>query len=169
MEMARLLPAIVMKGTDPRRLHQTRTPIFVKPEDVVDTNENTADFLAGPPNPRNTGSPVGECKPEITINDVAVAEETPGQLMPPFTVMLSTASATPSLVNYATTDDTAIAPADYQATSGVLTFNPGDLTKTITVPVNGDTLDEPNETFFLNLSNATKWQPDRQPGTRNHY
>src|SRR5207302_11324198 len=32
-------------------------------------------------------------------------------------------------------------------------FNPGETTKTITVLVNGDHVDEPNETFTLNLSN----------------
>ena len=41
------------------------------------------------------------------------------------------------------------------ATSSALTFNPGETTKTVTVTVNGDLLDEPNETFFLNLTNAT--------------
>src|SRR5262249_49900732 len=33
-------------------------------------------------------------------------------------------------------------------------FNPGDTTKPITVVVNGDTVNEPNETFFVNLSSA---------------
>jgi hypothetical protein len=36
-----------------------------------------------------------------------------------------------------------------------LTFNPGDLTKTIAVIINSDQSFEPNETFFLNLSNPT--------------
>ena len=36
-----------------------------------------------------------------------------------------------------------------------MTFAPGDTTKTVTVQVNGDTAVEPNETFFVNLSNAT--------------
>ena len=39
-----------------------------------------------------------------------------------------------------------------------LTFAPGETTQTITVPVNGDVLDEADETFFVNLSspvNAT--------------
>src|SRR5262249_52558470 len=32
--------------------------------------------------------------------------------------------------------------------------NPGETSKTVTVNVNADTLDEPDETFFVNLSNA---------------
>ena len=44
---------------------------------------------------------------------------------------------------------------DYQAVSGTLTFAPGETSKTITVPVNGDRLGEPDETFVVNLSNST--------------
>ncbi len=36
-----------------------------------------------------------------------------------------------------------------------MTFAPGDTSKTVTVQVNGDTAVEPNETFNVNLSNAT--------------
>ena len=35
-----------------------------------------------------------------------------------------------------------------------MTFAPGETSKTITVLVKGDTLTEPDETFFVNLSNA---------------
>ena len=38
-------------------------------------------------------------------------------------------------------------------TSGTLTFTPGQTTKQIVVPVNGDTAVEPNETFTVELSN----------------
>src|SRR5207237_7578399 len=55
----------------------------------------------------------------------------------------------------ATSDGTAAAGSDYVSTSNTLTFNPGDLTKTIGVTVNGDQKFEPNETFLVNLSNAT--------------
>src|SRR5205823_4399288 len=43
--------------------------------------------------------------------------------------------------------------SDYQAASGTLTFAPGETSKTVTVLVNGDRHGEPNETFFVNLSN----------------
>jgi hypothetical protein len=56
-------------------------------------------------------------------------------------------------VNFATADGTAVQSSDYQSTSGLLTFNPGEVSKTITVLVNGDITNEPNETFFVNLSN----------------
>src|SRR5437016_50110 len=70
-----------------------------------------------------------------------------------FTVTLSAASNLIVTANFATADVTATAPSDYIATSGTLTFNPGDLTKTIGVTINGDTNFEPNESFAVNLSN----------------
>jgi hypothetical protein len=57
-------------------------------------------------------------------------------------------------VNFATADGTASAGSDYTATSGVLTFNPGTTTQSVTVNVTGDTTPEANETFFVNLSGA---------------
>jgi hypothetical protein len=45
----------------------------------------------------------------------------------------------------------ATAGVDYQVTSGTLTFNPGDMSKTFAVTINGDTTAEPNECFALNL------------------
>jgi hypothetical protein len=44
---------------------------------------------------------------------------------------------------------------DYTAQSGTLTFGPGILSQTITVPVFGDRIGEWNETFLVNLSNPT--------------
>jgi len=58
-------------------------------------------------------------------------------------------------VNYATANDKATAGSDYTATTGTLTFTPGTTSQTITVAVLGDTLKEPTESFFVNLSNAT--------------
>src|SRR5262249_39726190 len=70
------------------------------------------------------------------------------------TVHLFAASADTVTVDYATANGSATAGSDYQAASGTLTFVPGQTSATITVPVNGDLLAEPNETFVVNLSNA---------------
>ena len=43
---------------------------------------------------------------------------------------------------------------DYIAASGTLTFPPGTTTQTVSVNVVGDTTDEPDETFVVNLTNA---------------
>jgi hypothetical protein len=61
-------------------------------------------------------------------------------------------------VDYSTANVTASAGPDYTPKSGVITFAPGETTKTITITVNGDLSDEPTETFVVRLSapvNAT--------------
>ena len=59
-------------------------------------------------------------------------------------------------VNYATQDGTAAAPADYTATSGTLTFAPGETRKsTALVPIADDNEEDTGETFRLLLSNPT--------------
>jgi uncharacterized repeat protein (TIGR01451 family) len=131
-----------------------------------DTNNNAADFTTATPNPRNTNSPLNACAaPSLSINDVTVTEGDTGTVIATFTVSLNNTSVQTITVNYATADGTATAPADYLQANGILTFNPGDLTKTISVTINGDTLNEPSETFFVNLSgaaNATIADPQGQ-------
>jgi hypothetical protein len=91
----------------------------------------------------------------ISINDVTTAEGNAGQTAFLFTVSLDTPQLAPVTVDFTTGDGTATAPSDYAATSGTLTFAAGETAKTVTVQVNGDTGKEPNETFNLNLANAT--------------
>src|SRR5438094_4882659 len=74
-----------------------------------------------------------------------------------FSVTLSAASPQTITVDYTTADGTATAPADYVAKSGTLTFPANSATpQTITVVVNGDNIDEIDETFTVNLSNPTR-------------
>ncbi|MDT4952058.1 MAG: hypothetical protein QOJ02_196 [Acidobacteriota bacterium] len=93
--------------------------------------------------------------PGVSINDVTVTEGNSGTTDAIFTVTLSTVSNSTVTVKYDTADSTATAGSDYQSASGTLTFAPGQTSKTITVTVNGDTAVEPDETFFVNLSNPT--------------
>jgi hypothetical protein len=72
-----------------------------------------------------------------------------------FVVSLSAAAADPVTVAYSTADNSAGAQADYQAVSGTLTFAPGETSKTVVAPVNGDMVDEHHENFFLNLANPS--------------
>ncbi len=91
-------------------------------------------------------------QPTVSITDVSQAEGNSGNTSFTFTVNLSAASAETVTVNYATADGTAAAGSDYQATSGTVTFNPGETSKPITVLVIGDTGFEANETFAVNLT-----------------
>jgi Calx-beta domain len=91
----------------------------------------------------------------IGINDVSNYE---GNSVFTFTVSLSSACDEVVTVNYATADGTAVADADYLATSGTLTFMPGETTKSITVYAFGYVDGWPwtfSESFFVNLSEAS--------------
>ena len=70
-----------------------------------------------------------------------------------FAVTLHRAAAGPVSVDYATEDGTATAGADYTAVSGTLTFAAGETTKTVSVTLLDDAVDEGKETFKLKLSN----------------
>ena len=91
----------------------------------------------------------------LTIDNVTAPEGDSGTTPFTFTVTLSPASAAIVTVHYATANSSAVAPADYAAASGNLTFDPGQTSKTITVDVAGDTTWEGAENFFVNLSAAT--------------
>jgi hypothetical protein len=91
--------------------------------------------------------------PLLSISNASVMEGNSGLTVAAFPVSLSAVSAQPITVNWTTADGTATAPSDYMAASGILTFAPGQTSLTIPVQVVGDTLAEPDETFFVNLSN----------------
>ncbi|MBU8536379.1 Calx-beta domain-containing protein [Falsiroseomonas tokyonensis] len=84
-----------------------------------------------------------------------IAEGDSGRSLVEFTVRLSTAAATTVRVAYSTADGSALAGTDYEAQSGVLVFAAGETTKTIQVPVLGDRVYEPHESFFLRLDGVT--------------
>lgn len=86
----------------------------------------------------------------ISVNDISFKEGS-GAV---FTVSLVGSSSQSVSVNYATADGSAIAGLDYTATSGTLTFNPGETSKTVAVQSLNDANIESNETFFLNLGNV---------------
>src|SRR5438093_4504105 len=84
-----------------------------------------------------------EVAPTLSIDDVSQAEGDAGSSTFTFTVSLSFASVLTTTVNFATADDTATtADSDYASASGVLTFTPGQTSRTIDVGVNGDTKNE---------------------------
>jgi hypothetical protein len=69
-----------------------------------------------------------------------------------FTASLSMPSSQPITATYATSAGTATAGGDYQSAAGMLQFAPGQTVRTLAVTVNGDLLDEPDETFSVTLS-----------------
>jgi uncharacterized repeat protein (TIGR01451 family) len=108
--------------------------------------------------PQGTGTIInddGLASPGISISDVTAGEGNSGTTNFNFTVSLTASSASTITVNYATADGTATAPSDYAAKSGTVTFTPGQTSQSVTIVVNGDTVFEPNETFFVNLTSPT--------------
>src|SRR5205814_5449476 len=103
--------------------------------------------------------------PGISIGDVSVAEGNSGTTYANFIVSLTAASGQTVTVNYATADGTAMAPSDYSATSGTLTFAPGQTSRTLMIPVQGDSTIEPDETFFVDLSSPVNATIARSRGT----
>jgi hypothetical protein len=86
---------------------------------------------------------------QISVNDVNVTEPDTGTRNLRFTVSLNGASGRTVTVRALTADGSARAPYDYYGKSVKLTFQPGQLTKTVYVAVRGDYRREPNETMFL--------------------
>ncbi|MGE0461861.1 MAG: CHRD domain-containing protein [Vicinamibacterales bacterium] len=91
--------------------------------------------------------------PELRVSDVTQAEGSGGTTSFTFTVSLTPAAPGPVTVVAATADGTATAPTDYAAAGpATLTFNAGETSKPFQVLVGSDTLAEPDETFFVQLS-----------------
>jgi probable HAF family extracellular repeat protein len=95
-------------------------------------------------------------EPRISIRDATVREGNGGTRSMTFTVTLSAAYDQPVTVHFATTDGTATASDnDYAATSGTLTFAPGQTVQTVTVTIKGDKKKEADESFYLDLFDSS--------------
>jgi hypothetical protein len=94
--------------------------------------------------------------PTISVDSPSVAEGTGGgTTLLTYTVTLSVASASNVVIDYATSDVTATAGADYTSVSGTLTFTAGQTSKTVDVTINRDALDEVDETLTMTLSGGS--------------
>jgi len=92
---------------------------------------------------------VDDDTPQLSVSDIRFDERTAAAI---FLVTMSRAVAAPVTVHYETADGTATSPLDYTGKAGVLTFAPGEVFKTVTVPVVFDDVVESDETFSLKLS-----------------
>ncbi|NDC63862.1 MAG: hypothetical protein EBZ59_07765, partial [Planctomycetia bacterium] len=99
----------------------------------------------------------------VSVSDIRVTEGSDGTTNADFTVRLTAGALLPVTLRYATQDGTATAGTDYTATSGTLTFAPGEYAKTVSVPILGDRIAETDETFKLLLSNPSRGTTIRTP------
>jgi len=117
--------------------------VYVQYRDVVgNPSASFSDTISYQP-------PIGD----IAIGRPSVVEGNSGTVNAVFTVLLASSITLDVSVTFATADGTATAGSDYIATSGILVIPAGADFGTITVPVIGDLSPEPNETFFVNLTN----------------
>ncbi|MBL8821928.1 MAG: S8 family serine peptidase [Planctomycetia bacterium] len=140
-----------------RDLHPDWSPLQIKDQLLLTTdslfslNGNT---VSG--GRLNANSAVtGTVSSRLRIADSSVLEGNTGTNELVFEVTLTTPSNDVITVNYSTSNGTALAGSDYQTQSGTLTFAPGEMSKFITVHVNGDRIAEQNETLLVTLSQAT--------------
>ena len=93
--------------------------------------------------------------PTISIDDVRIGEGNSGQRTAAFRLKLSAPSGQVVRVSYETASGTATPGNDYvQVTPTQVAFTAGNLYAYARVLINGDALNEPDETFYVNLSGA---------------
>lgn len=122
---------------------------------VQDTDDNAADFsVVSPSVPHNSASACTAVGFSVSVADAAVSEGDSGDTALTFTLTLSQpAPAGGAGVRATTYDDSAtVADNDYAALDRVVNFAAGDTTATVSVTVHGDTTVEPDEDFFVRLS-----------------
>jgi hypothetical protein len=100
----------------------------------------------------------------LFINPITVGE---GDGFADVVVRLDAAAAGTVTVTYDTANSTA-GGNDYVYPTGTLTFQPGELTKTVRVELRNDTDAEPAEIFFFTLRNATGASIATAAGRRDH-
>ena len=103
--------------------------------------------------------------PVATISSASVVASSVSSTDATFFVTLSSPSAQTVQINYATADGTATAGIDYLATSGTLTFTPGQTTQTVSVTVNPQPQFGSSRTFSVNLSNPVGISSSLAPAT----
>jgi len=104
----------------------------------------------------NTGNATLIVQPNVIIDDVSVNEGNSSGSVANFVVNLSAPAGTePITIDWRTEDGTAVAPSDYIAASGTLTFSAGVQQETISISIVPDLLSESDETFVLHLLSAS--------------
>lgn len=118
--------------------------------------------------------------PRIAVFDAVVTEGNVGYTNATFTAMLTAPCGLPVNMYYQAYEDTASSPGDFQTTNGMVSFPPGTLSQTFTVPVRGDRAVEGIEDFWvsMNADNASLISSsaygfiiddDGQPGVLDHF
>ncbi len=168
-----LAQIIDLVGWDGANFYETApAPATTNPTAVLrlangctETDNNASDFAASAPTPRNTASPLNTCSTGVTlsISDVSVNEGDAGTTTFTFVVTLSSPAGTGGVTfDIATADGTAQDgnpggdDNDYAAQSltGQTIAEGSTGPFNFDVTVNGDTTVEPDEAFFVDVTNV---------------
>ena len=126
--------------------------VTLTPADASQVDAGASDLVA-------TGTILNDDTNSFAIGDVSV-NEAAGTMT--FTVTRTGDSDVDITLNYATSDDSAVAGSDYTATTGSIIFPAGGSgdTQTFTVPILNDSVVEDDETFTVTLTPADASQVD---------
>jgi len=144
-----------------KRVHGRRTlPAFLVLAFALLGPVVLASASTAPRNDAATFSPTAvgtndDDNPRLSIDDASVAEGSSGTTAMTFTVTRSGSAHGTSSVHYETAGVTAASGVDFAPASGMLSFPTGASSRTLTVDVNGDGVDELDELLVVNLSNPT--------------
>ncbi|XGB41526.1 MAG: cadherin domain-containing protein [Nodosilinea sp. LVE1205-7] len=133
----------------------TADAFFEADETVILTLVSASTYSVGTPGAVTGTITNDDALPTVRVTDASIPEGNSGTKNLNFLISLSTPSGQVVTVDYATANNTATAGSDYTSTSGSLTIQPGATSGVVSVPILGDTTAELDETFFLNLTNAT--------------
>ena len=133
--------------------------VLVASDEVPEPTETFAVNLSGAVNAtladaQGQGTILDDDIATLAIHDTTIVEGAAGSANAVFSVTMVAPHYLTVTVDFASANGTAVAPGDYSSVNGTLTFAPGQTSQTISVPIVGDGLKEPNETFSVNLSNA---------------
>jgi hypothetical protein len=139
-----------------------KIPVTIIGDSTPELTENFSMALSAPENavlltPQGVGSILNDdaIASTLAINDLSMKRGLDGSKTMLFTVSLSAASTSTVTVTAKTIDITAIAGIDYQATSRVLTFAPGQLTQKLAVTIYGTSTLSADKLFYVNLSGGS--------------
>jgi hypothetical protein len=127
----------------------TAYPIYIPPlnngyDSLGGRGAGTARFWSAPIEP----------PPQISTDSLVSATEGDSDTSPlTFHVLLSRASTQSVSVDFVTGDGSLTAPSRYLATSGTLTFAPGETSKLVSVPIVGNTMEDGGGYFWVYFSN----------------
>jgi hypothetical protein len=117
----------------------------------------TGVVIGTPTVPGKVGGPFQDPAPEPTLKNVQLTVSLSGPSERPITVKASSLLAP---------GDNAVVDSDFKEFSNTeITFAPGETSKTITVGIIDDQIDEPVEKFHVNLTDATLGTIDNSKGT----